>query len=175
VKEDLNLKRLLPIVVLVMLVAAGAGSLWWRSTEPRLSRDDLALRTSSLTHSSEVEQDIYEAVFRYELAERGYKGNFTLWINRDHPSDDFMSRFKDCGNIIRKASESHGESTVSLFVNGINWMSPDYAEVYGGSACGPLCLESGLYRLIRQKRKWKVEQYRPGLMSQKRLIETYHC
>ncbi len=168
------MKRFCAIAMLIICGVVVTGYLWWERIAPTLSRADLVLKKVGLTNPVAEEQDIYEAVFRYRMAQTGDKGTCFLSINGGDPSDDFLARFRDYKSLTaKKASGIYvdrqfphtlrdkvtGEATGVLFVGQLRWIPPDKAEVLGGSQCGGLCLNSGIYRVAKKNGRWIVESY----------------
>jgi hypothetical protein len=117
------------------------------------------------------EDDIREAIFRYEMKDRA--SIIFLDINNQDPSDSFMSRFSDVKLPIKKMSaiapakkplqrwihdRETGKPGVALSVGKIAWTSDHEVIVAGGYFCGSLCAGGDFYVTIRDGR-WVVEKF----------------
>ena len=126
-----------------------------------------------------AERDIYESIFRYRIQQIGPRGIFFLSIKCSDPSDAFMARFSDSHARVRKGSDAYapqrfsrwifdkatGEHGARLFVDNVTWISPVLAEVKGGSQCGSLCADGGMYRVANENGHWLVLRYEIQFVS----------
>jgi hypothetical protein len=126
------------------------------------------------------EDDIREAVFQYLIEIRKFPGQVFLSIDGNDPSDAFMSRFSDEKNFPTKISRSYfkkdpfpgwlrdrttNEKGVGFNVSSISWISTIEVEVKGGSYCGGLCADAGVFKVTKKNGRWKVDYYRIRLVS----------
>jgi hypothetical protein len=121
--------------------------------------------------SRSIEEDsIREAVLRY-LIESTVRSHVFLRIGGKDPSDKFMAQFADLNRAVKKGSEaectirgcfdrSTGERAVVLSISSIKWSFGDQVEVSGGYQCGPLCGSGGVFDVMKNSGRWKVQSYR---------------
>jgi hypothetical protein len=118
------------------------------------------------------EDDIREAVFRYEFAHNasGQQQNAKLYflsVDKDKdPSDAFISRFKDHKPPVKKRSRATGEFEVIDKETGerglifrattIKQLSEDKVEVDGGYYEAGLSSSGNTYAVERKDHKWVV-------------------
>jgi len=118
------------------------------------------------------EDDIREAIFRYEMKER--QGTIFLNINNQDPSDTFMRRFSDVKLSVKKLSaiappkrpaqrwiydRKTGKLGVALWVGKFTWTSDHGAIVDGGYYCGSLCAGRGDFYVAPKEGVWVVEKF----------------
>jgi len=118
------------------------------------------------------EDDIREAIFRYEMKERGS----VIFLDIDHrdPSDSFMRRFSDVKLPVKKLSaisartkrsqrwiydRKTGKPGVALWVGKFTWTSDHGAIVDGGYYCGSLCAGRGDFYVALKDGRWIVEKF----------------
>lgn len=117
------------------------------------------------------EDDIREAVFRYQFQQYDAKGsrNFTVYLSvgdPQGPSDDFMKRFRKEMPFVKKSAEAVISPTegvkngIILIAEEVNWTHPDRAVVSGGYYIASLGAESNLYTVQRKNGKWAVTDVR---------------
>ena len=126
------------------------------------------------------EDRIREAIFRYLIKQKGLKGQVFLSVEREDPSDEFMARFAGMEPRPKKASGAYfkrapfpgwlrdratGEKGVMLNVGTIGWNSSTVVEVRGGSYCGGLCADAGVFRVAKKNHQWVVEEYEVRIVS----------
>lgn len=124
------------------------------------------------------EDNIRESVFRYRLEHAQGNGPFFLSIDGKDPSDTFMARFAALNKAVKKESNSYvkkevlglrdrstDEHGVSFSVGPISWLSTDRVEVTGGTYCGSLCADGGIYRLTKKNGHWMVVEYEEQWVS----------
>jgi hypothetical protein len=164
----------------------GLGLLWFTSPcavfpaaalpQPRLP-DGLP----RLSEDRRVEEDnIREAVFRYRIELEKSKRRVFLSIDGKDPGDDFMARFAALKPPAKKASgayfkkepfpgwlldRSTDKRAVHLSVSSIKGLSEERVEVQGGSYCGGLCADAGVYLLVKKDGRWTVERYKVVVVS----------
>ena len=120
------------------------------------------------------EEDICKAVFGYLIKARNYNGSVFLSIDGKDPDDEFMARFtgtrasvkKDSGSYFQKnpfpgwlRDRSNGEKAVSLSIGAISWFNPTQVEVRGGTYCGGLCGDWGIFVVAKKNGEWIIEKY----------------
>ena len=128
------------------------------------------------------EDDIRESIFRYLIKTRNSDLAFLSIDGRD-PSNEFMARFAGSNFHMTKASgasfkkqpvpgwlrdRSSGKKAVELSVGPISWISITQVEVGGGSYCGGLCADAGVFRVVNKNGRWTVEQYEVRMVSWRR-------
>lgn len=129
-----------------------------------------------------VQEDaIREAIFRYLIKTKGplirqlnLQGPIFLYIDGKDPSSEFMERFAGSKLRVKKGSGSYfkkypfpgwlrdkstGQKALSLSVRDIAWITIMRVEVKGGTYCGGLCGDGGVFRVVRRNSHWTVEGY----------------
>jgi hypothetical protein len=123
-------------------------------------------------HNTEVENDIREAVLRYQILNWAQEGDGAFFISIDgkDPSDSFMKRFVTFPRRVEKLSHSGiernatdnvidkatGHWGVIFRVEQIRWRGANSVEVEGGYCCGGLCASGETFNLHRKKGIWTV-------------------
>lgn len=137
------------------------------------------------TDRSSQEDDIREAVFRYQfdhnasgLQKRAHA--FCLVIGLDDknsdPSDQFMKRFAHHKPAVRKASSCHwnsiqvvenrtGRAALVFWCSKITWVSDIEVSVDGGYEEGNVSASSSTYTVRKQNGKWAVTNDRMTMIS----------
>ena len=132
----------------------------------------------------EQEDDIREAVFRYQFATNevskaevyflsvglGKAGHIIFDASHD-PSDAFVKRFADSKPIVKKASASDfgspsgwvadkrsGKRGVLFCARTIKWVSETEVEVNGGFVAGMMYARDFTYTLVKEKGKWRIKR-----------------
>lgn len=120
------------------------------------------------------EDDIREAIFRYEMKEHRFPNVVFLSINNQEPSDAFMRRFSDVKVAVKKWSaiapaeeppqrwisdRETGKSGVALSVGKFTWTSDRGVVVAGGCYCGILCAGGGDFYVTFKEGRWVVEKF----------------
>ena len=120
------------------------------------------------------EDDIREAIFRYEMKDHRFPDVVFLSINNQEPSDAFMKRFSDVKPAVKKWSaiapakkpaqrwindRETGKPGVALSVGKITWTSDHGVIVAGGYYCGVLCAGGGDFYVIQKDGRWIVEKF----------------
>jgi len=120
------------------------------------------------------EDDIREAIFRYEMKDHRSPNVVFLSINNQEPSDAFMSRFSDVKLSVKKWSaiapakeplqrwindRETGKPGVALSVGKITWTSDHGVVVAGGYYCGSLCAGGGDFYVTFKDGRWVVEKF----------------
>lgn len=120
------------------------------------------------------ENDIREAIFRYEMKDHRFPEVAFLSINNQEPSDAFMRRFSDTSVAVKKWSaiapankppqrgiydRDTGKSGVALSVGKITWTSDHGVVVAGGYYCGSLCAGGGDFYVTSKDGRWVVEKF----------------
>jgi hypothetical protein len=126
------------------------------------------------------EDDIREAIFRYEMKDHRFPDAVFLSINNQEPSDAFMQRFSDVKIAVRKwvaiaPSEDRsrdgiydrdtGKPGVALSVGKITWTSDHGVIVAGGYYCGSLCAGGGDFYVVLHNGRWVVEKFDLKIVS----------
>ena len=124
------------------------------------------------TRRAAQEDNIREAIFRYEMKDR--EGIVFLSINNQDPDDSFMKRFSDVKLTVKKLSaiapakkplqrwiydRETGKQGVALWTGKFRWTSDHGAIVDGGYSCGSLCAERGDFYLASKHGRWVVEKF----------------
>jgi len=124
------------------------------------------------------EDDIREAIFRYEMKDRA--SIIFLNINNQDPSDSFMKRFSDVKLAVKKLSaiapakrpaqrwiydRETGKPGVALWTGKFTWTSDHGAIVDGGYYCGSLCAGRGDFYLAFKGGRWVVEKFEVKVIS----------
>jgi hypothetical protein len=125
------------------------------------------------------EDNIRESIFRYLMMTRNFDSTFRSIDGKD-PNDEFMTRFAGSNVHAKKASgayfkkqpfpgwlrdRSSGRKAVELSVGPISWISVTRVEVLGGSYCGGLCADAGVFRVVKKNGYWTVDQYEVRVVS----------
>jgi len=120
------------------------------------------------------EDDIRDAIFRYEMKDHGFPDVVFLSINNQEPSDAFMRRFSDVKLSVKKWSaiapakepaqrwisdRETGKPGVALSVGKIKWTSDHGVIVAGGYYCGSLCAGGGDFYVALKGGRWVVEKF----------------
>ncbi len=124
------------------------------------------------------EDDIREAIFRYEMKDR--EGIIFLNISNQDPSDSFMRRFSDVKLAVKKLSaiapskkptrrwiydRESGKPGVALWVGKFTWTSDHGVIVDGGYYCGSLCAGRGDFYVTLKNGRWIVEKFDLKIVS----------
>jgi hypothetical protein len=118
-----------------------------------------------VTH--ELEEEILEAVFRYQLEHCYTKRSPGVYFLSRHDqdlSDSFMEKFKGHRPPVRKRSQMVGDfmdkesgvQGIILDVEGIKWARRREIEVEGACVAGRLDGHGYLYRVVRERDRWVV-------------------
>ncbi len=114
---------------------------------------------------AEHEDDIREAVFRYQFEHWGSNKEiyYLSLSNQGDPTDEFTRRFKDIQSEVRKASlaeRAGGEikGGVIFFVREIKWINDNEVEIEGGYHRGGLDGSGHAFQVMREKGKWVVKK-----------------
>jgi hypothetical protein len=120
------------------------------------------------------EDDIREAIFRYEMEAHRFPEVVFLSINNQEPSDAFMRRFSDVELSVKNWSaiapstkplqrwisdRETGKPGVALSVGKITWTSNYRVIVAGGYYCGSLCAGGGDFYVVLKDGRWVVEKF----------------
>jgi hypothetical protein len=120
------------------------------------------------------EDDIREAIFRYEMKDHRVPDVVFLSINNQEPSDAFMGRFSDLKLSVKKWSaiappkepaqrwindRETGKSGVALSVGKFTWTSDHRVVVEGSYYCGSLCAGGGDFYVTFKDGQWVVEKF----------------
>jgi hypothetical protein len=120
------------------------------------------------------EDDIREAIFRYEMKDHRGPDVVFLSINNQEPSDAFMRRFFDAKLSVKTWSaiapatkppqrwindRETGNPGVALSVGKITWTSDHGVTVAGGYYCGILCAGAGDFYVNLKGKRWIVEKF----------------
>lgn len=159
-------------LVLDSLIILGLGTMFAASPMERL----LSFMRSPADRA--IQEDlIRESVFWYRLEHVQGNGPFFLSIDGKDPSDTFMARFATSSKAVKKASGSYfekdgwlrdrstGEKGMEFSVKQISWLSSDSVEIHGGTYCGGLCADGGIYRLRKKGGRWEVKGYEEQWVS----------
>jgi len=121
------------------------------------------------------EQDIKEAVFRYQFDHNGSGQQknakvYFLSINQtSDPGDDFMNRFKDNKPPVRKVSQATvsadgvvdkrtRERGLLFRITGVQWLHENEVEVTGGYFESGQSASRSVYNVKRVNDKWVVQK-----------------
>ncbi len=134
-----------------------------------------AQRAADESSHAAQEDDIREAVFRYQFKNTGLNLAYNfIAIDDKNPSDAFVRRFKDDDPPVRPISESHvekkpirtvvskkdGQNGIIFRVGHIKWVSDVRANVEGSFDCADNCTgASGVYHAVKQDGHWTVESF----------------
>ncbi len=135
--------------------------------------------TATRISRSDAENDIREAVFRYQF-QHNHSGLqqqadvYCLSFGRPgayrDPPDGFMKRFRDHIPPVKKVSQCEvsphqgvtdkatGEKGLIFWITTIRWVSDDEVEVEGGYYEAGTSASGNLYRVVRQHGRWIVKQ-----------------
>lgn len=120
------------------------------------------------------EDDIREAIFRYEMKDHRSPDVVFLSINNQEPSEAFMRRFSDVKLAVKKWSaiapakgppqrwindRETGNPGVAISVGKITWTSDHGVIVAGGYYCGSLCAGGGDFYVTLKDGRWVVEKF----------------
>ncbi|HEV2698567.1 MAG TPA: hypothetical protein VGU90_11290 [Terriglobales bacterium] len=145
--------------------------------------------TASAADTSRVRQedDIHEAVLRYQFKDYQLQHEhektascYCVSIGETEPtdpSDNFLRRFNYYSPSVRRASacddrdggvvEKHTANAAVIFnIGSITWVSDSAVTVEGSYVEGNVGAVGYLYRVNREKRKWKVESAEMRWISQ---------
>jgi hypothetical protein len=126
------------------------------------------------------EDDIREAIFRYEMKAHRFPDVVFLRINNQEPSDVFMRRFSDVNLSVKKwsaiASSTNppqrwisdretGKPGVALSIGKITWTSDHGVIVAGGYYCGILCAGGRDFYVNLKDGRWVVEKFDIKVLS----------
>jgi hypothetical protein len=155
--------RLTCLLVLAALVAPLAGSVQQQSAPAA---------------SAQQEEDVREAVFRYQFKTLNFQVAFYfISVENKNPSAAFIDRFRENQPIVRAASEAKFEKKpVQGYVDkrtekqgimfrqeAIHWASDTQADVPGSVECGDLCdPTTGVYHVAREGDHWNVASFDAG-------------
>ena len=129
----------------------------------------MCIRDRQKSNRAKAEDDIREAVFRYQMDH--YKSDvYFLAIDNRDPSNGFMSRFKGCKPPVRKRSGSKFESTgpstrdkktgakgVILESWGLEWLNKS-VEVLGDEMWIPHCGSGYRFHVAVRNGRWVVTE-----------------
>lgn len=137
-----------------------------------LSQKDARPATSS------KEDDVREAVFRYEFKAVNRQADFYfIGVDNKNPSEEFLARFRDDVPIVRPISDARHEKKpvpsivdkktdkdgIIFRVGAVKWNSETHADVEGGYECGDLCdATEGSYSVTLQGGHWVVDSFTPA-------------
>jgi hypothetical protein len=125
--------------------------------------------------NNEVEDDVREAVFRYQFKSLQVEVSFYfVSVDNKNPGPALLDRFREDQPEVRPASDAKYEKKpVAGFVEkrtdkqgimfrqgAIRWISENQAEVEASYECGDLCDPvSGTYHLTREGGHWNVSSF----------------
>jgi len=136
----------------------------------------LFLNIDRRSSRAETENDLMEAVFRYQFAHNGsskqnraYAYYLAICFNQD-PGDEFIKRFKNSKPPVMKISQSTtdtglgqavkdrktGQEGLIFRITSIRFINDETAEVKGGYYEASLSASGNTYQLIRIGRYWIV-------------------
>jgi hypothetical protein len=157
--------RVTCVLILVALIAPLAGS----------ARQQ---QQSTPSGSAQQEEDVREAVFRYQFKTLDFQVAFYfIAVDNKNPSQAFIDRFRENQPIVRGASEAKFEKKpipgyvdkrtekqgIMFRQEAIHWNSDSQAEVQGEIECGDLCNPStGVYHVAREGDHWTVTSFDAG-------------
>lgn len=123
---------------------------------------------------NDLQDDIREAVFRYEVDRRSKAGSRTVHYlalgasaDRD-PSDRFMKRFQRYDGSVKKVSASTGYGSPEvrdaetgrwgaiLFVESVRWTGANQVAVKGGVYGGQRAVRWNVYQVVKRGDRWYV-------------------
>ena len=124
------------------------------------------------------EDDIREAVFRYQLREFNSIINFlSVGNNDDDPSEELMNRLRAHEPLVKKVSQctadmnegvkdkETGAQGIILRAGSIKWINKTTVEVKGGYYADGLAASGNTYRVVLKDGKWVVEEDRMDWIS----------
>jgi hypothetical protein len=124
------------------------------------------------------EDDIREAIFRYEIKYHRTPSIIFLHVNDQDPNEPFMRRFSDLKLSVKKWSaiaqkppqrwtydRETGKPGVALSVGKITWTSDHGVIVVGGYFCGSLCAGGGDFYVVFKDGRWVVEKFDIKIIS----------
>jgi hypothetical protein len=125
------------------------------------------------------EDDIREAVLRYQMNGWTYYHVFFIGIDKRDPSDDFMRRFEKYRVAVKKLSDSEfdektgnavvdkttHEKGIQFYVGKMEWRGPNFVEVEGGYFCNGLCAAAVTFKVQRKNGIWTVESSKVNAIS----------
>ena len=142
-----------------------------------------AQKDNRAASSSSKEDDVREAVFRYEFKAVNRQADFFfIGINEKNPSDEFMARFRDDIPAVRPISDARHEKKpiptivdkktdkdgIIFRVGAVKWISETRADVEGGYECGDLCdPTNGSYSVSLEGGHWVVGNFTPAASAAK--------
>lgn len=159
------MKKLVTIF-LITLLALGA----WACNGPEKQDDSSELDTapgpSSPVEREKVENDIREAVFRWQMENNhsgggmNIPGYFLQLEDKKDPSDEFMKRFSGHELDLKKASERPEKKPgyVTFIIDSITWVTDTQVSVKGGYYQGPRSASGNTYILELENGSWKVKK-----------------
>jgi hypothetical protein len=128
-------------------------------------------REAANRFSSSDEDDIREAVFRYQFqhnASGQQRKAEVYFLSSKDLSDEFMSRFRDNKPPVKRSSQVtprkfdgvkdkvSGKSGLIFYVGSIDWVGENEAKVEGGYFEASLSASGNVYELRRESGKWIV-------------------
>lgn len=133
--------------------------------------------------SSSQDDDIREAVFRYEFKIINLQaGSYFLAVDNKNPSDALLAKFRDNMPVVKGVSDSrilkkpvvtivdkkNEQQGVIFHADRITLSGNDKADVEGGYECGDLCdVVHGTYHLAKDDGAWVVKGFDPAKNSAK--------
>jgi hypothetical protein len=159
--------------------------------EPSVSPEPTALEKQKLTGEERKyqEDDIYEAVFRWQLQQYESIRNknikvYFFSLGNDDPSFSFLKRFADHDPPILRGSDANtfpvvvdkitGEKGAMFFISSIQWISDAEVRVKGGVSIANLNGYGGDYKVVKEKGKWTVVGENNSWMSQDLHRRRFH-
>lgn len=133
---------------------------------------------------SEQEDDIREAVFRYQFdhnasgqQKRAQFYYLAVGKKQADPTDEFMKRFADHHPPVRKVSEwkPKGRPGLVFRVSSIKWISDTKVEAEGGYYEGLLSSSGNTYIVVKRQGKWKVVHDRLDIISRVHRADFPHA
>ena len=134
----------------------------------------------------EIREAVFRYRIKTRYSEFSQTPSF-LSIDGKDPSDEFMARFAGSNPPVKKGSgayvkenpfedrggdpnqrtplegmlrdRSNDKGAFALHVGRITWITPTRAEVQGGTYCGWLCGDGGIFRAVKKNVNWMVESY----------------
>ena len=173
------------IVVLASIVLGSCGE---APAPPRpVSRAPL----DRAIQEDEIREAVFRYRISTRYAEFSQAPSF-LSINGKDPSDEFMARFAGLKPPAKKGSgayvkedpmaefrgdpnkrpplegmlrdRSNDKLAFALHIGEIGWITPTRVQVRGGTYCGWLCGDGGVFRVVKKNNKWLVEKYEQGVI-----------
>ena len=169
--------------VLVFLGAANSfpDAIWLLLTKAQAKYEGMISRLTPIPSGVDgnfQEYRIYESVIRSATLDDNV---IFLRVNDSDPTDELIGRFKASGLVVKRASEANfrdgetvwrywkdpasGRRAVEINVGSVRWLFGDRVEVSGGLSCGPHCGAGGIYRLVKRKGRWAVDDFRQEWIS----------